>query len=129
MVSAIQIREQLRAWLEGRVPLHEFEDWFVSATWDAHKWTDREAELLADEIELNLSEYTDRVIGLQELKDRLYELADRLYPVRTTVRFDVLPGSLSEDAQASFKPFSASIVISELKGLDLEPDAALPAAA
>ncbi len=81
MISATQIRNRLGDWLNGEIFLREFEEWFVPATWDSHKANDTEAESLADEIELNLSEYTDRTITYQELKDRLRsELVNTSHP-------------------------------------------------
>ncbi|MDQ6701241.1 MAG: hypothetical protein M3Z36_13760, partial [Acidobacteriota bacterium] len=71
MISATQIRNRLAKWLNGEISLREFEEWFVPASWDSHKANDTEAESLVDEIELNLSEYTDRTITYRELKDRL----------------------------------------------------------
>lgn len=94
MISATELKKRLGDWLDGKLSLREFEEWFVPATWDAHKSGDREAESLVDEIELNLSEYTDRVISHEELRTRLRrELAN-------AVRSFAVPG----DAAVSVDP-------------------------
>jgi len=71
MVSASEIRERVAKALFGEASLEEFEDWFVPATWDAHKAGDPEAENLTDEIEMNLSEYTGGQLSLEQLRSRL----------------------------------------------------------
>jgi hypothetical protein len=71
MVSASEIRERVAKVLFGDTSLDEFEDWFVPATWDAHKAGDPEAESLTDEIEMNLSEYTSGQLAPEELRSRL----------------------------------------------------------
>lgn len=53
----------------------EFERWFVPETWDIHRANDPEAELLTDEIEMNLSEYSDGVLNREELYKELARIA------------------------------------------------------
>jgi hypothetical protein len=76
MVSPAEIRQQLSRWIGGEISLRQFEDWFVPATWDAHSAEDKEVEALADEIELNLSEFSDSVLSEQELREELTRIAD-----------------------------------------------------
>jgi len=71
MVNASKIRERVAEMLFGDISLEQFEDWFVPATWDAHKSGDPEAESLADEIEINLSEYTSGQLSPEQLRSRL----------------------------------------------------------
>ena len=71
MVSASEIRERVANVLFGDASLEEFEDWFVPATWDAHKAGDPEAESLTDEIEMNLSEYSSGQLSPEQLRSRL----------------------------------------------------------
>src|SRR5581483_2526465 len=54
-----EIHEALREYLEGRVPLREFEDWFVSRTWNVRQFDDPSLNDLVYEIELRLAEYTN----------------------------------------------------------------------
>jgi hypothetical protein len=90
MPGAVQIRSRLADWINGRVSLSEFEDWFVPETWNIHKANDPEAEALADEIELSLSEYSGGYLSLGQLKENLKELAHIATPiVRSTDRFCV----------------------------------------
>ncbi|SPE39784.1 hypothetical protein SBA3_3410003 [Candidatus Sulfopaludibacter sp. SbA3] len=74
MPDALQIRAQLADWIEGRISLAEFEDWFVPATWNIHHCNDPEAEDLADEIELSLSEYSGGYLSASELRDGMRKL-------------------------------------------------------
>lgn len=71
MVTVFHIRDRLSQWFDGKISLRQFEDWFVPATWDAHASGNARLEALVDEIELNLSEYTDRVIDLDQLRKEL----------------------------------------------------------
>jgi hypothetical protein len=71
MPEAIQIRSRLSDWIEGRISLAEFEDWFVPATWNIHKGNDAAAEDLTDSIELSLSEYSGGYLTLEELREKL----------------------------------------------------------
>lgn len=80
MANAIEIRERLRDWLEGRASLHQFEDWFVPATWNAHRVGDAEAESLVDDIELHLSEYSGGASTLEQIRQALQELANAARP-------------------------------------------------
>jgi hypothetical protein len=75
LVNASEIRFRLADWLAGDRSLDEFDDWFVPATWDIHNSGDSEAEVLTDEIELRLSEYTDGVLSPEDLKRELSALA------------------------------------------------------
>ena len=75
MPSALQIRSRLADWIDGKISLSEFEDWFVPETWNIHKANDAEAEDVADEIELSLSEYSGGHLTLEQLKESLKELA------------------------------------------------------
>jgi hypothetical protein len=62
----------------------------VPETWNIHKANDPEAEALADEIELSLSEYSGGYLSLGQLKENLKELAHIATPiVRSTDRFCV----------------------------------------
>jgi hypothetical protein len=74
MPNAPQIRSRLAEWIDGRISLSAFEDWFVPATWNIHKENDSEAENLADEIELSLSEYSGGYLSIAELRESLEEL-------------------------------------------------------
>lgn len=75
MPDALKIRSRLADWIDGKIPLSEFEDWFVPETWNIHKANDPEAEDLADEIELSLSEYSGGYLTLEQLKESLKGVA------------------------------------------------------
>jgi len=81
MPDALQIRSRIADWLDGKISLSEFEDWFVPVTWDIHKGNDPEAEELTDEIELSLSGYSGEYLSLDQLKDKLRELVPVAHPV------------------------------------------------
>ncbi len=75
MVNASQIRARLSDWLEGRISLSEFEDWFVPATWNIHN-SDASVEKLVDEIELRLSEYSGGYLEPKQLREELRAVVD-----------------------------------------------------
>ena len=74
MVSSSQIRERIEHYLSGRAGLDLFEDWFVRATWDIHKWGSRSAELLTFAIEELLSEYSSDHMSEVQLRRELSTL-------------------------------------------------------
>jgi hypothetical protein len=71
MINPFEIRDWVAKLLFGGVSFEEFEDWFVPATWDAHKAGHTEAESLTDEIEMDLSEYTIGQLSPEQLRSRL----------------------------------------------------------
>ena len=77
MVSSSQIREQLEMFLDGRIDLDAFEDWFVQNTWNIHLSGDHSAEALTFAIEESLSEYSSHHLTEQELRLELQSLAGR----------------------------------------------------
>ena len=87
MPNIHQIRYKLDDWMNGRVSLAEFEDWFVPATWNIHQSGDQEAASIVNEIELNLSEYSGGHLSQEELRiamglvlGRLSNVPDHLVP-------------------------------------------------
>jgi hypothetical protein len=74
MPNALQIRSRLVEWLDGKISLADFEDWFVPETWNIHKANDQEADRLVDDIELSLSEYSGGYLTLAQLKAHLRKL-------------------------------------------------------
>lgn len=71
MASSDQIRTKLLDCIEDRISLRAFEDWFVPSTWNVHLENDSQTESLVDEIEINLSEYTDGYLTLDQLRHNL----------------------------------------------------------
>ena len=80
MPDALQIRARLADWLDGKISLSEFEDWFVPETWNIHKAADPEAEELVDKIELSLSEYSGGYLSPAQLRESLGELVAAAHP-------------------------------------------------
>ena len=74
MVSSSQIREQLAMFLDGRIDLDAFEDWFVQNTWNIHQSGSRSAEALTFAIEESLSEYSSHHLTEEELQLELRSL-------------------------------------------------------
>jgi hypothetical protein len=114
MANAIEIRQRLLEWLDGSISLRQFEDWFVPATWNAHRENNPEAESLADEIEINLSEYSGGQQNIEQLRGALRELANTVRPfvpprvyakpieiVFGTPRFKTASASSVRDGQAA----------------------------
>src|SRR5579862_1931524 len=58
-MRADEIRVALREYLEGRMTLHAFEDWFVSHTWNVRQFAHPSLNDLVYEVELRLAEYTN----------------------------------------------------------------------
>ena len=67
MISSSQIRSKLALVIAGRIPLDEFEDWFVLNTWNVHKTGSKAAEVLTFAIQELLSEYASGHVPLPKL--------------------------------------------------------------
>jgi hypothetical protein len=63
MISSSQIRSQLARFLDKRIDLDTFEDWFVQNTWNVHQSGSVAAEQLTFAIEEVLSEYSSLCIN------------------------------------------------------------------
>jgi hypothetical protein len=70
------IREWLARYLAGEISLHEFDNWFASATWTSDETADHETRELAHTIEHQLAEYTDGYWTEDELKRMLAPLVE-----------------------------------------------------
>ena len=77
MVSSSQIRERLAMFLDGRIDLDAFEDWFVQNTWNIHLSGSRSAEALTFAIEESLSEYSSHHLTESELRSELQSLLQK----------------------------------------------------
>jgi hypothetical protein len=73
-ITRSDIRNRAHSWIEGRTTFRQFEDWFVPATWNVDKVGNPDIEQLADMIDLYMSEYTDGVLGEDELKGEVAKL-------------------------------------------------------
>ena len=108
MANAAQIREQLRNWLNGRISLRQFEDWFVPSTWDVHRENDTEAEALAEDIEMHLSEFSGGELNVDRLANLLRQLANASHVIHVdwreaNARFFV-PVQAGNSAQVDLEP-------------------------
>jgi hypothetical protein len=56
MATATEIQNHLAQWIDGKISLREFEDWFVPATWNIHLAGDQEAERVSDHPKTYFSE-------------------------------------------------------------------------
>lgn len=72
MITETEIRRKLVALLERRVSLAQFQDWLVEQSWNMHKDSSAEAQQLVSEIELALSEYSNRHLAESELHQKLW---------------------------------------------------------
>jgi len=77
MVSSSQIKERLSRFLAGQIGLDDFEDWFVSNTWNIHLSGSIAAEDLTFAVEESLSEYSSKHISEKELRIELGDLIQR----------------------------------------------------
>lgn len=71
-----EIREKLASYLVGEISLEDFEDWFVSASWNVSQSKNQSAINMVYEIELRLAEYSDGFRSEDELKNLLRPLVE-----------------------------------------------------
>jgi hypothetical protein len=74
MVTQTEIRRNLIAYLTNSMSLADFEDWIVSHSWDMHSDSDQDSIDLVDDIELALSDFSDRHSDVAKLRLRLFDL-------------------------------------------------------
>ena len=84
MMTALtrEIYAKASEFVDGKVSLRQFEEWFVPATWSVHRANDQVAESLADEIDLSISEHTDGLLSIDELR---LEFANTIRPFAPAV--------------------------------------------
>ena len=70
--------EQLSRYLGNQISLDEFEDWFVQASWNAHRESDPVAFKLSSVIELKLAEHSSGHLSEPNLKEELSALTQPL---------------------------------------------------
>ena len=75
MGSTGLVREQIRRWLDGRISLREFEEWFVAVAGTAAEGGDDELRQMVASIDMNLSEFDDGVLTGEEFRDQMAGLA------------------------------------------------------
>jgi len=73
MASALQIREQIAAFLLNEQSLRSLVEWLTRNIWAANS-KDTDARQLAGEVELVVAEYSARHIDQRELRKQLYDL-------------------------------------------------------
>jgi hypothetical protein len=71
-----EMREKLASYLFGEISLEDFEDWFVSASWNVNQSKNQAAINIVYEIELRLAEYSDGFRSEVELKNLLRPLVE-----------------------------------------------------
>jgi hypothetical protein len=75
MIQENEIRAQLVEYLSGNRGLDEFEDWFVQRSWNMHRDSSPDAQRLASQVELALSEFNNDDITEAALRERMRSLA------------------------------------------------------
>ncbi len=78
MVDLYELSAHVTDWVDGRVSLSEFEDWFLPATWDI-KGSEALVSLV-DEIELNLSEFSGGYRTRDELRQAMITSLSKVSP-------------------------------------------------
>lgn len=86
MIQENETRAQLAEYLSDRRSLDEFEDWFVQQSWNMHRDSSADAQRLASQIELVLSEFSDENITEAALRARLQRLASTYIATFAPVR-------------------------------------------
>src|SRR5688500_4512637 len=79
----IELRKKLIQYVIGKVPLREFQQWFVSETWDIHLSGEQGAISLTYKVELRLAEYSSGLLPENQLR---HELSDLLSNATFTFR-------------------------------------------
>lgn len=93
-----EIRERLASYLAGEISLEDFEDWFVSASWNVSQSKNQAAINMVYEIELWLSEYSDGFRSKDELRNLL-----RPFVEKYNVNIDLIPGiGLGSNARVEY---------------------------
>jgi hypothetical protein len=77
MLTALgaEIRQELRRYLAGELPIAEFTDWFIPILWDAAEGNNEAAADLAAHVDLLLIEYSNGDWTEDQLRDLLRPLA------------------------------------------------------
>ena len=65
-------------YLNREIPREEFEDWFVGASWNVHKWGARGLSDAVWEIEAALTRYHAHTITESQLREILVLIVERL---------------------------------------------------
>lgn len=71
------IRERLAAYLAGEIALHDFEDWFFSATWDVDHVDDAALVDLVYGIKLRLAEFSHGDWTEDQLRSFLRSISEK----------------------------------------------------
>lgn len=79
MIREAEVRERLAAVIEELLPLPEFEDWLIQASWNMHRDSDPSAQDLVSAVELALSEYSSGHVSLAELRSELASFLDEIF--------------------------------------------------
>lgn len=74
MLAAQSLREHIQQFLGDVLPLDDFEDWLVGASWNMHRNADREVQQLVGAVELRLAEYSQGHLDPLDLKHELHML-------------------------------------------------------
>jgi hypothetical protein len=74
MINYSQISEALARYLNGKIDLDSFEDWFVVNSWNIHLANDPQAESLVFAIEESLAEYSSEHITELQMQAELRAL-------------------------------------------------------
>lgn len=79
-----EIRKELASYLLREIPLESFEDWFVSASWNACNSPDEDTRTLVYAVESALSEFSGGYISESALLAKLSDLTER-YSVNVAI--------------------------------------------
>lgn len=81
----LALRQHLTDYLDAVVPLDEFQDWLVGATWDIDETGDHAAIELTYDIKLALAEHSGGHISEDELRSELRPLLPENARARSAV--------------------------------------------
>jgi hypothetical protein len=104
-----EIRAKLTKYLVGEISLEEFEDWFVSASWNVNQSKNQVAINMVYEIELWLSEYSDNFRSEDALKGLLWPLVEN-YIIEPEISPNLQFSSSAQVSWWSISPVSFHII-------------------
>jgi hypothetical protein len=103
----LAIRECLAAYVEGKISLHEFENWFFRKTWDVDKEGDPALIDLVYQIKLNWAEFSNGDWTEVELRDMLRPLVQSSVVVTSS-------NPVASGTSSTFTRFTSSVTSSYL---------------
>lgn len=115
MIEVLKIREQLKALIENRIALDDFEDWIVGESWSMHSDSDAVAQSLVSAIELRLAEFSSGHLPADKLLMEFQSLVSGFHVIN--VRLNADPPLQKSGASISLVPYQVPVQPAEIPPL------------